>query len=107
MTHNEMKHCKFDRAFEHFHKLTINKTSHQLQVYINECSDCDKNQTHHHKLYDDLQLILNLLILFHILAIDFILALSVSEEDYNVMLIITDKFIKNIQLILKKKHLIS
>ena len=30
MTHNKMRHCEFNKAFEHFHKLTINKTSHQL-----------------------------------------------------------------------------
>src|SRR5436190_23556706 len=102
MTHDEMRHCKFNRAFEHLHKLAINKISHQLQVYINECSDCSKNQTHHHKFYSNFQSILSSSISFHILAIDFILTLSVFKKDYNVMLIITDKFIKNIQLILRK-----
>ena len=53
ITHDEMRHCEFDRVFEHLHELTINKISHQLQVYINECSDCNKNQTHYHKFYDD------------------------------------------------------
>ena len=53
MAHNEMKYCRFDRVFEHFHELIINKISCQLQVYINECSDCSKNQTHCHKLYND------------------------------------------------------
>ena len=43
MTHDEMRHCRFDKAFECLHELIINKTSCQLQVYINECSDCDKN----------------------------------------------------------------
>ncbi len=54
MTHDEIRYCEFDRAFECLHELIINKTSYQLQVYINECSDCDKNQTCHHKFYDDL-----------------------------------------------------
>ena len=99
MTHNEMKYCEFDRAFEYFHELTINKTSHQLQAYINECLNCSKNQIHCHKFYNNLQSILNLLISFHILVIDFILALPVSEEGYNAMLTITDKFIKGVQLI--------
>ena len=82
--------------------MTINKTNHQLWVYIKRCLNCSKNQTHHHKFYSDLQLILSLSISFHILAIDFILALSVSDEDYNVMLMITNKFIKRIQLISEK-----
>src|SRR5947207_8717429 len=37
ITHDEIRHCRFDKAFEHFYKLTINKTSCQLQVYIDEC----------------------------------------------------------------------
>ena len=102
MTHDEMRHCRFDRVFEHFHELTINKTSCQLQVYINKCSDCDKNQIHYHKFYNDFQSILSLSISFHTLTINFIFTLLVFEENYNVMLIITNKFIKNIQLILKK-----
>ena len=52
--HDKMRHYRFDKAFEHLHKLIINKTSHQLQVYIDECSDCDKNQICCHKLYNDL-----------------------------------------------------
>ena len=55
MTHDEMRHCRFNRVFEHLHKLTINKTSHQLQVYIDECSDCNKNQTHCHKFYKQIK----------------------------------------------------
>ena len=102
MIHNKMKHCEFDRAFEHFHELTINKTSHQLWIYINEYLNCDKNQIHCHKLYSDFQSILSSLISFHILVIDFILALLISEENYNIMLIITDKFIKKVQLISRK-----
>ena len=102
MTHDEMRHCRFDRVFEQLHKLTINKINYQLQVYIDECLNCDKNQTCCHKFYNDLQLILSSLILFHILAIDFILTLSVSDKDYNVMLIITNKFIKKVQLISEK-----
>jgi len=80
MTHDEMRYCKFDRTFECLHKLTINKISHQLQVYIDKCSDCDKNQTCHHKFYDNFQSIFNSLISFHILAIDFILTLSVFKK---------------------------
>ena len=72
MTHDKMRHCKFNKVFEQLHRLTINKINHQLQVYINECSDCSKNQIHHHKFYNDLQSILSLSISFHILAIDFI-----------------------------------
>ena len=87
MTHDKMRHCRFNRAFEHLHRLAINKTSHQLQVYINECSDCSKNQTHCHKFYSNLQLILSLLIF---------------KENYNIMLIITDKFTKKVQLISEK-----
>ena len=102
ITHDEMRYCRFNKGFECFHKLTINKTSCQLQVYIDECSDCSKNQTHHHKLYDDFQSILSSSISFHILVIDFILTLLISEKDYNIMLIITNKFIKNIQLISEK-----
>ena len=80
MIHDEMRHCRFDKVFECLHELTINKTSHQLWVYIDECSDCDKNQTCCHKFYSDLQSILSLLISFHILVIDFILALLISEK---------------------------
>ena len=27
ITHDKMRYCEFDKAFEHLHKLTINKTS--------------------------------------------------------------------------------
>ena len=102
MTHDKMRYCEFDKAFECFHKLTINKTNYQLQAYINEYLNYNKNQICCHKFYNDFQLILSLLISFHTLVIDFILTLLIFEEDYNVMLIITNKFIKKVQLISRK-----
>jgi len=74
-----------------------------LKDYLLHCSECLVFQTHHHKSYSSLQSIQLPSILFHTLIIDFILTLFSSEsEEFDCLLSVTNKFSKQITLILEQ-----
>lgn len=72
----------------------------RLRIYIAHCSQCQVNQTKRHRFYDELQSIVSLAISFHIVFMNFVIALS-SSRNYNVLLIVTCKFTKKILLLLE------
>ena len=43
IAYNKIRYCKFNKVFKQLYKLIINKTSCQLQVYIDKCLNYDKN----------------------------------------------------------------
>ncbi len=80
--------------------MLIRNLSRELKRYICHCSACRLNQTPRHKPYGSLQLILTPQEPFHVIAIDFIVALPILvPEGYNSILTVTDKFSKRLGLI--------
>ena len=60
-------------------------------------------QTPQHLLYELMQLILTSLQSFHVITIDFILILLLSSEEFDSVMLITDKFSKTVILISEQK----
>ena len=60
-------------------------------------------QTRRHQLYRSLQPIQSLPVPFHMLMIDFILALPLSKDLLNAVMSITDKFSKCVALVPSKE----
>ena len=73
-----------------------------LRIYVEYYSKCELNQTRRHKSYDSIILIDRPDISFHIIAINFIVALSITAEESNNLLIVINKFLKRVLLISKK-----
>ena len=73
--------------------------SKHLRIYIEHCPKCELNQTRRHKSYGSIIPIDRSGISFHIIAMDFIVALPVTAEGSDSLLIVTDKFSKRVLLI--------
>jgi hypothetical protein len=79
----------------------IHELFKHLRQYLQHCSNCQIFQTRRHKSYEYLQSMLISNVSFHIITIDFILALS-DIEKYDCALFVTCKFFKRIFLIFEK-----
>lgn len=102
LTHDQQHHSEFHRIYDQILiSLFIKKLIQHLKTYILHCFKCKLNQTQWHTSYDLLHLISILSISFHIIIMNFILTLS-SSNDLNNILIITDKFIKQVLLLSDK-----
>ena len=73
-----------------------------LRDYLKHCLKYQVFQTKKHKFYDSLQSIFTSSVSFHIIIIDFVLKLFLTEENWNYLMTVTCKFIKRILLILEK-----
>lgn len=100
--HDHNHHGGFHRTYNWITAfLYIRHLARRLKVYIAHCSDCQVNQIRHHPLYSSLQSISMPSILFHIIAMNFILALSQMQDSYwyDSILFIIDKFTKWVLLL--------
>ena len=80
--------------------LYIFKLSEKLRDYIRNCSQCELNQTFCHSFYEALQSIINSSKSFHIIMIDFIVALSeLKKNKLDCVMSIIDKFLKTVTFI--------
>ena len=79
----------------------------QLKTYILYCSECKINQTKCHSSYSSLQSIMMFSILFYTITMNFILTLSSNHKDLNNILIVTDKFMKQMLLLTDKSIYIA
>ena len=77
----------------------MHQLSRHLQKYIAHYSSCWLYQTKCHRLYGYLVPIQLPTIPFHIITMDFIVSLPVGPVGQNILLTITDKFMKCITLI--------
>ena len=102
MIYNE-KPFDFDRTYERIVcSWYIRDLTDCFKKYLKNCFKCNINCTRRHKFFDNLQSILSSSILFHILIIDFILTLSNSHIDLNVLMSIICKFSKKIIVVFEK-----
>ena len=96
-------HSEFFKCFEIISQAWyVRNLIKVLRQYINHCFECLILQIRRHKLWKSLQLIDSFSMSFHIITIDFILAMSLFIEHYNVIMFTIDKFTKRITLISKK-----
>ena len=102
MIHNE-DHFEFDRTYERvICSWYIRDLIDRFKQFLKHCSKCNINRTKRHKSFDNLQSILFSSISFHTLIIDFVLTLSKSRIDLNVLMSITCKFNKRIIVVFEK-----
>ena len=76
--------------------------SKHFQIYINHCSKCELNQIKRYKSYKNIILIDKSKIPFHIIIINFIIALSLITNDFDNLFMIINKFFKRILLTFEK-----
>ena len=106
LAHDFMNH--FDYAYIHEWLTDIlyllNLLKH-LYDYIHHCSQCQYMQTSRHKFYESMQVIFTFSWSFHILIINFILVLliSLSLDNYDIILLVISKFSKTVIFIFKWK----
>ena len=67
-----------------------------LRTYIDYCSKCELNQIKRHKPYESMISIDRSEIPFHIIIMNFIVALSVIANGCDCLLIVIDKFFKRV-----------
>ena len=96
LTHDQQHHSEFHCTYDWiFSSLFLWHLIRQLKRYIFYCSEYQVNQMKHYSLYGLLQFILMLSISFHIIIMNFVLALLLTDsEQFNNFLIVTDKFTK-------------
>jgi len=96
-------HVKFHWTYQHItESLYIRKLLIRLWKFIEHCLNCLLYQTRRHQLYEELQLIRTINVFFHTITMNFVIALSISQEEYDCMLIIIDKFFKWMMMISSK-----
>ena len=97
-SYDQSKHFGFvvtyKRIIENFY---IFKLSKKLCDYIKNCSQCELNQTFCHLFYETLQSIINFSKSFHIITINFIIALFESKKNkFDCVISMIDKFSKTV-----------
>ena len=99
LIHNE-RHIDFARCYD---KISVSYYIRELfkyfRNYLKHCSKCLIYQTKRHRFYDSLQSILTSSIFFHIIIMNFILALFKSRDDLDCAMSVTCKFIKSVTVI--------
>src|SRR5436190_20461068 len=104
MTHDNHYHVSFYQVYNSIVvDLYIQNLSQHLKQYITHCFKCLHYQTARHMSYEDLQLIVEFLISFHIVTADFIFRLSKISSDLNAVITIICKFFKKMKFILDKE----
>ena len=104
MTHDDYYHVRFHQIYSCIiTDLYIWNFSQHLKQYITHCFKCLHYQIARHMSYRALQLIVKLLISFHIMTADFILEFSKISSDLNAVIIIICKFFKKMKFILNKE----
>ena len=103
LIHDQIHHDDFHRTYDRITFFVyIHQLSKRFRAYINHCSKCQLNQIKRHLIYDELSFIIISIIFFHIIVMNWIVALSNTSNDYNMLLIIIFKFTKRILLIVDK-----
>ena len=96
LVHNFI-YYNFNQSLCYLNELFIYKIVKQLKQYIDHCLDCQINYSRQHCFYELLQSILSSSIFFHIITMNFIMRLS--KDEFNMLMIIMNKFIKCVTLI--------
>ena len=104
MMHDNHYHAEFHQIYSYIiANLYIWNLSQCLKQYITHCFKCLHYQTARHASYEALQLIIELLISFHIITADFIFRFSKTSADLDAVITIICKFFKKMKFISSKK----
>ena len=97
LAHDELGHAGYHCMHERFIQgLYLHRLPTKLHDYIRHCPTCQLNQTARHRPYGSLQPIITPPYPFYTMTIDFILAMSATDEGFNCFLSVTDKFSKRV-----------
>jgi putative transposase len=104
LTHFDNYYSEFVKCFDIVSSSWyIHELFKHLREYLRHCSQCQIFQIRRHKSYESLQSILMSKISFHILTMNFVLALSISHSNkFDSAMFITCKFFKRVTIILDK-----
>ena len=108
--HNNHYHVRFHQVYSCIvADLYIWNFSWCLKQYITHCSKCLHYQIARHASYEVLHSIIEFLISFHTVIINFILELLKINTDLDTVMMIICKFFKKIEFIFNKKicHMIN
>ena len=104
IAHTKHGHPGGDRTFERASSSWyIRGLLKHIRQFLRHCPECLVFQTRRHQPYRSLQPIQSLPVPFHMLTIDFILALPLSKDLLNAVMSITDKFSKCVALVPSKE----
>ena len=101
LAYDELGHSDYTRTHERLtSNLYIFNMVTKLYEFIRHCPQCQVNQTLRHRPYSSLQPILTPARPFHMITINFILALPRSRiDEYDYVMSVTDKFFKAVTFI--------
>ena len=103
LIHDNNHHCDFHRAYARIADfLYIRHLAKRFRKYIKYCKKCMKNQIMRHAPYEKLKFINTMILLFHIIIIDFIVSMSEISDEMNAIFSTIDKFFKRINLVAEK-----
>ena len=102
LIHDENQHCEFHRVYARLNSIYIRHVDKRLSSYIRYCRICNERQIKKHAFYDAFNFIKSLILLFHTVILNFVVALSSTSLKMNSILFTTDKFFKRIELVLEK-----
>jgi len=92
---HQSHHVEFHQTYQHIaESLYIIKLLIRLRKFIEHCLNCLLYQTKRHQLYEELQFIKIINVFFHTITMNFVMTLSISQEEYDCILIIINKFFK-------------
>ncbi|KAJ5203188.1 hypothetical protein N7449_005267 [Penicillium cf. viridicatum] len=94
LIHDSRAHQGYDRCWQRMKGICFYKGVKLLKQYIKKCPICLENRTPRHRPYGLLQPIQNPSIPYHTISLDFIVGLPVTEEGFDALLAMTDKFSK-------------
>ena len=101
LVHDKNQHSEVHRCYDRIvNTMYISRLSRKIKKYIEHCSTCQLAQTKRHRPYEELMFITFSSRSFHIIVIDFILAMS---DEMNTVMSATCKHSRRISLILDKK----
>ena len=100
LAHDENQHVDVYRCYDRIiNSIYVSRLSRKIRQYIEHCFSCQLIQIKRHRLYDKLMSIISPPHSFHIIAMNFIVALS---GEFDVFLTITCKFFRRVALISNK-----
>ena len=100
LTHDRNQYSNATRCFHRIREsIFILRLSRKLKTYIDHCFQCQLSQTKRHKFYEKLMSIIFSSILFHTVAMNFIMTIS---DNVDTLLTIICKFSKRITIISRK-----
>ena len=102
LIHDDNSHVDYHKAHVKLNVVYIRKLSRKLILYIKHCFACQFNQIKRHRSYDELRSIFISHLSYHTIIIDFVLTLFIQTHDFDCMLIVTNKIIRQHLLIQSK-----